>query len=415
MKQAKIKLASIFMATAMVFGAFGQDDMSDAAKPEKTGPADGYNKAYLDINVGFNKPFSPFSAGTDGQIIGLFHADLGFRYMPNPKFGVRATLRHESFKNASSLSEFSTIHESITFEGILNFGAICNFEEWTKVLGLHLHAGPGIAYMSGTTTAGNRGRDLMGHIQFGVTPRFKLNEKLAINTDLTFVGNMLQGRTFDFKSNNPYGNGFNGYMATATVGVSVTLGKGDKSVDWKPEASGLQEKLDSLEAVVYDMQTEMQRIDDDVRNVEENMKDDDNDGVANYLDLEPNTPEEAIVNTHGQEIITPEVEDLMGKPETPEQGLFFTVQLGVFSTMIPEKYWRNIAPMYSLKIEDGTNRYFSGIFHSVEEAEAKLKEARDKGIIDAFITAYYKGKRITVAEAEMMLSQHGNEILREKP
>ena len=107
------------------------------------------------------------------------------------------------------------------------------------------------------------------------------------------------------------------------------------------------------------MKTRVDGVDEDINSIEENMQDDDNDGVANYLDIEPDTKEGAMVNTKGEEMIMPEVDDLM---KGNGEGLFFTVQLGVFTKMIPEKYWRNISPMYSLLIEDGSNRYFSGDF-----------------------------------------------------
>ncbi len=198
---------------------------------------------------------------------------------------------------------------------------------------------------------------------------------------------------------------------TMTAGVSDNFGKGTKNILWKEEGAELEARIDALEAEIENMKTRMDGVDEDINGIEENMEDEDNDGVANYLDVEPGTPEGAVVNTKGEEVIMPDVDDLM---DGEAEGLFFTVQLGVFSKMIPEKYWRNISPMYSLKIEDGSNRYFSGIYHNVGEATEKLNEAKEKGIKDAFITAYYKGQRITVAEAELILSTNGPEILRPK-
>jgi hypothetical protein len=51
------------------------------------------------------------------------------------------------------------------------------------------------------------------------------------------------------------------------------------------------------------------------------------------------------------------------------------------------------------------------MYTTIDEARPKKQEAIDKGIKDAFITAYYKSQRITLAEAEQLLSQNGPSIL----
>jgi hypothetical protein len=48
------------------------------------------------------------------------------------------------------------------------------------------------------------------------------------------------------------------------------------------------------------------------------------------------------------------------------------------------------------------------MFISLGEARFKKQEAIDRGAADAFVTAYFNGERITVAEAEKMLADRGN-------
>ena len=47
----------------------------------------------------------------------------------------------------------------------------------------------------------------------------------------------------------------------------------------------------------------------------------------------------------------------------------------------------------------------------VIHAVAKRDEVRKMGIADAFITAYYNGKRLTLSEADLLLKEKGAGIL----
>jgi hypothetical protein len=51
------------------------------------------------------------------------------------------------------------------------------------------------------------------------------------------------------------------------------------------------------------------------------------------------------------------------------------------------------------------------MFNTVEEARPKKQDAIDRGIKDAFITAYYKGERIPIADALKLLEDQGNGVL----
>src|SRR5690606_26547789 len=80
------------------------------------------------------------------------------------------------------------------------------------------------------------------------------------------------------------------------------------------------------------------------------------------------------------------------------EALFFTVQVGVYNRPVrPDQL--SFDELFTSRSEKGQIRYSSGKFQSVEAAKNKRKEAVEKGVADAFIVAYYQGKRITIAEA----------------
>ncbi|MDG0973712.1 MAG: hypothetical protein P8O07_06085, partial [Crocinitomicaceae bacterium] len=92
-------------------------------------------------------------------------------------------------------------------------------------------------------------------------------------------------------------------------------------------------------------------------------------------------------------------------------GLYFTVQVGVYNRPVPASQLKNIFPLITLRLPNGQMRYSSGMFDNVPQASIKRKEAIDLGIQDAYIVAYYKGERISVAQANKLLAEHGNSIL----
>ncbi|MBL4754385.1 MAG: hypothetical protein JKY52_12425 [Flavobacteriales bacterium] len=80
-------------------------------------------------------------------------------------------------------------------------------------------------------------------------------------------------------------------------------------------------------------------------------------------------------------------------------GLFYTVQVGVYSkpSNVGEKYKLN--QLYTKRTSNGFIRYNHGKFNNFEDASNRKEVVINKGISDAFVTAYYKGKRISVTQA----------------
>ena len=94
--------------------------------------------------------------------------------------------------------------------------------------------------------------------------------------------------------------------------------------------------------------------------------------------------------------------------ETKE--LFYTVQIGVFKTPVSHKALKNLSPLY----EDHSYnfiRYLVGKFNNRKEAEVEKNKIVALGITDAFVSAYYKGQKITLAEAASIEAMNPNAII----
>ncbi|AEA45147.1 PD40 domain-containing protein [Fluviicola taffensis] len=93
------------------------------------------------------------------------------------------------------------------------------------------------------------------------------------------------------------------------------------------------------------------------------------------------------------------------------KGLFFTVQVGVYNRPATKEQLRDINPLVTRRLENGQIRYSTGTFRSVDAARPKKAEAVEKGVLDAFITAYYDGERISLQEAKKLLADQGEAVL----
>jgi len=94
------------------------------------------------------------------------------------------------------------------------------------------------------------------------------------------------------------------------------------------------------------------------------------------------------------------------------EGLYFTVQVGVFNRYVEEEYLKGLKPVNTDEVAPKVIRFSVGIFDDLNKAKEQRLEAVQKGFTDAFIVAYYKGKRITVQEANLLLQQNKAELVR---
>lgn len=93
------------------------------------------------------------------------------------------------------------------------------------------------------------------------------------------------------------------------------------------------------------------------------------------------------------------------------KGLFFTVQVGVYSKPVPLDKLFNITPLNSELTGTQKVRYTTGIYLDLDKARTRKDEAVTLGVKDAFITAYLNGRRIPMREATALLEKFGPAIL----
>lgn len=263
--------------------AFASANAQEAATIVEKAPADGYNKWSIEVNGGVNKPTRTMTPNYYTSTLNPFHADLGVRYMFNPKFGLKLDFGYDKFQEHDDSAPFESTYLRTSLQGVVNLGRVLNFEEWTDTFGLLAHGGFGVSQLS--SKDGFDGEDYMGNGILGLTGQIKLSNSIVLTGDLTGIVNGKQNYNFDGQGATTTG-AFDGVLLNASVGFTFYLGKHEKHADWYSET-----KLDELKA-----------LEERVGMIETGLADSDKDGVPDMYDLEPNSIAGVAVNTKGQSI-----------------------------------------------------------------------------------------------------------------
>jgi outer membrane protein OmpA-like peptidoglycan-associated protein len=254
-----------------------------SAQTESTkGAEQGFNKWSIELAGGVNKTIKPLSAGFISPAISPLVVDLGVRYMLNNKFGFKADFGYNSFEEKNGTSKFDTEYYRADFQGVANLGRIMNFETWTNSFGILGHTGIGVARLK--HNMGPKANDNVINFIAGLTAQIKLSNRIALTGDISTILNAQQQNSFDGFGLNDQ-RGFSGVIYNATAGLTVYLGRNSKHADWiiteNNEIAMLKSRIDNLETMLIDS---------------------DQDGVADYLDREPNTISGVMVDSNGRAI-----------------------------------------------------------------------------------------------------------------
>ncbi|RDI56593.1 OmpA family protein [Flavobacterium glaciei] len=241
-----------------------------------------FNKWSVELAGGFNKPSRTMSPGHRTAVVSPYVVDLGVRYMFNNKFGLKTDLGYNSFTEGDNSIKFDTKYYRVNLQGVANLGRIMSFETWTKTIGLLGHAGVGLSFLEKENPSFSR--DRMGNLMAGITGQIKLSDRIALTGDFTTIVHGRQNLAFDGASTVST-RGLSGALFNGTAGITVYLGNNVKHADWVIDNEG---KFDAIDARFTA--------------IENKMLDSDNDGVADYLDQEANTPAGQMVDTKGRSI-----------------------------------------------------------------------------------------------------------------
>ncbi len=272
--------------TLAIIALVGMQLATNAQESTETMSTD-FNKWSVELTGGVNKPVSPFAGSNYTNTPSFYTVTGGVRYMFNEKVGLKGGVAYNSFENNDNASEFNTALYNFSLEGVINAGNLLGFREWTNTFNVLVHGGMGYSALTTDAPAVERdfgNADQMLSFMVGVTPQVKISNRIALVADLTAVGNVRQDLTFDGRQAGGT-RGFDGFYVNATAGINIYLGKAEKHADWYSSKNVAEEQI-------ADLQNRLAKVETD-------LIDTDQDGVADYLDREPNTVSGVAVNTKG--------------------------------------------------------------------------------------------------------------------
>lgn len=290
----KITLLSLVLASTTALNAQNEEVANDTlASPE-------FNRWTIEASVGQAKGVKPYSPGYFSSDPGTFFGKpqansfaLAGRYMFSPNFGFKGTLHFEEIRNIKGNGSlpFKMQQFGVSIQGVVNLSRLFGIQESLNRFGLLAHAGVKIDAMTSKTQNivendhNYNVTEWNGGLVVGITPQFRITNRLAAMLDITVQNNYRQHFNWDGMYAD-ISNNLNGQLISGTIGLSYSLGADDMHGDWATIRDKKLEEIEALGKRVEEMETLM--------------NDTDKDGVPDYLDQENNSVAGVAVDSRGK-------------------------------------------------------------------------------------------------------------------
>lgn len=298
----KLLLLSLFLTNAAISIAQTSENQEKIeAKPVDNST---FNKWFVELNAGYSKGLNPYTSGyhtsIEDKILGglkFNNFNFGVRYMITPKFGIKTGLSYDKFKNfkSSTSKDFETEQFRFDFQGVINGTQLFDLQEKLGRFNFLVHGGLNYSRLTPTLEtpvdiiAGPSNYNITENnigVVFGITPEFRITNRLAFIMDFSMYTNYRQNLAWDGHKSLDNNNS-TGKMINGTFGLNYSLGKQNTHGDYaRVEDKKVKEKYDELQKRIGELETMM--------------NDTDKDGVPDYLDSENNSMAGVAVDTKGR-------------------------------------------------------------------------------------------------------------------
>jgi OOP family OmpA-OmpF porin len=171
------------------------------------------------------------SGAMNPSMSGLNHLGVGFRYMADDLWGFKGDLASDRFRESGT--EAGTNYTRFSVQAVYNAGRALYVPDITNgYVNFLVHGGVGYSYLKSTRKSGI---DNIGNVIIGVTPQFYISSRLAVHLDASYIFNIKQHYDFDgfYHDGGLEESGFVGQMFTASIGLTLYLGRNGSDNDWR--------------------------------------------------------------------------------------------------------------------------------------------------------------------------------------
>lgn len=269
-------------------------------KEDEASDSQTFNRWTIEATVGQAKGIRPYMKDYFSSKPGSFFGGVQInsysfaaRYMLSPVVGIRGRFGYDDLQNQNNTGskEFKLQQLSFRPEGVVNITRLFAAQDILGRFGVLVHGGIDVSQVTSKTpnvveNDHNYGiTEYNGGIVFGVTPQFRVANKLSLMFDVTMLKNFRQHFNWD-GSYSDADNNLGGEYISASLGLSYSFGRDKIHGDWAVIKDSKLEEIEALDKRVADM--------------EEMMNDSDKDGVPDYLDQENNSLAGVAVDTRGR-------------------------------------------------------------------------------------------------------------------
>ena len=400
-----MKINLFLLAFLIISISYSQDDNKNKEEDKIT-----YNRWSIDFGVGANKPTKGLTPGYYAGTFENLSAELGARYMFNDRVGLRLNAIYNNFQEGDNSPEFNSEFIQFNIDGVVNLRQLLELDDFTQKFNLLATGGLGYGFTSfdDSSTLSDANTDNVVTANAGLIPQYKISDKFALDLNLGLSGVIRQNHTFDGNSLNSR-KGFGSINYRATIGFSVYLGKEKEHADWVDASSEAQ----------YEKKAE--KLKDRISKLENDLKDTDKDGIPDYLDREPSTPNGVAVNNKGQSIdknqngVPDELEDVMNEKYVSSDDVqkmkessdvaktlankgYINVYFR-FNSAKPETYSLNAVNQIVeyMRANPQANAILTGYTDAIgnEEYNLKLSKDRAKRVYEILVASGIKESRIS--------------------
>ncbi len=188
------------------------------------------NKLSFETNYGYSKPIAPFNKIYNSKFAGFRHFNIGLRYMFSETIGVKISYKTDHFVNDPG-GLIGISYNTYSISGVYNFGKLMGLTYYSRdKFSVYSHLDFGLVFAN---PIGSKKIEKVRTIGLGITPMYRVSNKLALTSDFThnitlqnhygFDGNLLDPVTKKTQS---------GSYVNFTFGFIYYIGENKYHSDW---------------------------------------------------------------------------------------------------------------------------------------------------------------------------------------